>query len=295
MTIDWQRARSIFGCPKPPTSVWERQFDDFDDELQNLATTPYEAIDFGDLWYYHHDLAYVELQPDLFAYLFPVCLMDWHMTLQSNESCSHGDSEFHYGLLHGKVLEKMATPAQRQQIAEFFCDSLLERLDLERGLYFSGSGASAYGWMSRFNSLGIVTPIIPNIWKAWWSLETVGRAVAAVQYLSGLMYFDGENPVFERWTPDKGGGGPYLWGNDSLIRDTGWMPENADFLASVLTLEFVEEQLKRAAIRLNGQPECDTARQLVDDIEDRRELVESRTAELPSLLRERSTPDGWSV
>ena len=52
MTIDWQRARSIFNYPKPPASVSERQFDYFDDELQKLATTPYEEIDFGDLWYY---------------------------------------------------------------------------------------------------------------------------------------------------------------------------------------------------------------------------------------------------
>ena len=83
MTIDWQRARRIFNYPKPPSSVLERQFDYFDDELQKLATTPYDEIDFGDLWYYHHDLAYVELQPEVFAYLFPVCLMDWHITLRS--------------------------------------------------------------------------------------------------------------------------------------------------------------------------------------------------------------------
>ena len=64
--------------------------------LHKLAQTPWEKIDFSDLWYYHHDLAYVELQPELFAYLFPVCLMDWHMTLLQNVSCSHGDSEFRY-------------------------------------------------------------------------------------------------------------------------------------------------------------------------------------------------------
>jgi len=248
----------------------------------------------GDLWYYHHDLAYVELQPEVFAYLFPVCLMDWHITLRSNRSCSHGDSEFHYGLLCGKVLEKMATLAQRRQIAEFFCDSLLERLDLERGLHFCGSGVSAYGWMSRFNSLGIVVPVIPSIWKAWWSLETVGRAVAAIQYFSGFMYFEGENPIFEMWTPDKGGGGPCLWENDSFIYNTGWMPENADFLASVLTFDFIDEQLKRAARKIEGQPEYDTARQLVIDIQDRRELVESRAAELPSLLRDHRS-HGWKV
>src|SRR5687768_8639836 len=123
--IDWNRARQIFGYPEPPQEVRERQFDYFDDELRQLATTPWDKIDFADLWYYHLDLAYVDLQPEVFAYLFPVCLMDWHHTLQKNESCSHGDSEFHYGLYQGRVLERMLTPEQRKQVSEFFRDSFL--------------------------------------------------------------------------------------------------------------------------------------------------------------------------
>ena len=72
------------------------------------------------------------------------------------------------------------------------------------------------------------------------------------------------------------------------------MPENADFLANVLTFDFVEEKLKLLARRLDRHPEWRRALQLVDDIEDRREIVESRTAELPSLLRDHRS-DGWSV
>src|SRR4051794_19956218 len=75
--IGWERARAIFGDPRPPRTVWERQFDYCDADLRRLATTPYDRIDFADLWYYYHDLAYVELQPDLFDYLFPACLVDW--------------------------------------------------------------------------------------------------------------------------------------------------------------------------------------------------------------------------
>lgn len=65
--ITWQRLRDIFGNPKPVLHVTERQFDGGDQALHQLAQTPYEEIDFGDLWYYHHDLAYVDLQPELFA------------------------------------------------------------------------------------------------------------------------------------------------------------------------------------------------------------------------------------
>jgi len=31
-SISWERARGIFGNPKPPQKIWERQFD-YDDEL----------------------------------------------------------------------------------------------------------------------------------------------------------------------------------------------------------------------------------------------------------------------
>lgn len=294
MAIEWHRVRAIFGHPKPPSNVWEQQFDGFDDELNKLARTPYEEIDFGDLWYYHHDLAYVELQPEVFHYLFPVCLMDWYLTLMANKSCSHGDSEFHYGLVQGGVLEKMMTHQQREEVFEFFQDSFMERLDAERGLRMTGSGASAHGWMFRLNSMGIVMPIISRIWTAWWKLNTIGQAVSAIQYLSGLMYFEGENPVFEMWTPEQGGGGPYLWENDSHIYSTGWLNENVEFLSDVLSCEFVELRLRLAVEKLDGQPEHPVAQQMLADLPDRRELVGLRSAELPSLLGSHQA-NGWSV
>lgn len=293
--IGWERARGIFDDPRPPATVWERQFDHGDDALRRLARTPYDRVDFGDLWYYYHDLAYVELQPDLLDYLFPVCLMDWHTTLANNEACAHGDAEFHRGLLRGKILETMVTPERRAAIFEFFRDSFLARLDAERGFVYAGSKTPAYGWMARFNSLGVVAPRIDLFWGPWWSLDTAGRAVAALQYLSGLMYFEGENPLFGRWTQDQGGGGPYMWENDSNIHEAGWTPENVEFLAGVLTAEFVEDRVAAAADRLGGEPEAEKARLLVDDLARCRELVELRVAELPRLLGLPPDFHEWSV
>ncbi|SIN93909.1 hypothetical protein SAMN05444166_1701 [Singulisphaera sp. GP187] len=293
--ITWERARGIFNDPKPPESVWERQFDYFDDQLDRLARTPYYQIDFGDLWYYHHDLAYVELQQDLFNYLFPVCLMDWHASLMQNQSCSHGDSEFHYGVLSGNILEKMVTPQQRGAIFEFIRDSFLERLDAERGFAYEGSRTPAYGWIGRFNSIGLILPKIDLLWEPWWTLDTPGRAVAALQYCSGLMYLEGENPLCGRWKTGQGGGGPYLWETDSLILDMGWKPENLDFLSRTLTADFVDDRVLKAVARLEGEPEWEQARRLENDLPERRELVSLRVAELPNLIAKDTGPDGWSV
>lgn len=266
-SIDWNRVRRIFGHPKPPQEIWEKQFDYDDDALHRLARTPYNEIDFSDLWYYHHDLAYVELQPDLFAYLFPVCLMDWHQTLMQSQPCSHGDSEFHYGVWRGRVFEKMMTPEQREAVYEFFLDSFLARLDAERGFVYSASKTPAYGWMGRFSSLGIIMPGIENIWNAWWSLDTPGRAVAALQYCSGLMYFEwDENPLFGKWTQTEGGGGPYLSNNDSYIYQAGLLAENLAFLTKTLTVGFVNDRVESAVDRLRGEPEWETAKRLTTDL-----------------------------
>src|SRR6266700_1958527 len=103
--------------------------------------------------------------------------------------------------------------------------------------------------MSRFNSLGLVTPIIEQIWNSWWSISTCGQAVSALMYLSGLMYPTDENPIFKPWTPDKGGGGPYLWENDSGIFDQGWLPTNLDFFRRTLNVDYFRGKVKDACQR----------------------------------------------
>src|SRR5258707_1062720 len=133
MNISWDRVRGIFGNAPVPGEVWERQFDSFDEELRQLCATPSSEIEFSDLWCYYHDLAFVELQPEVFAYLFPVCLMAWHESLMDNTSCGVGDAEFHNSIFLGNVFQKMMTSSQRVEVYQFFKDSFLARLDQERG------------------------------------------------------------------------------------------------------------------------------------------------------------------
>lgn len=292
--ITWDRVRAIFGSPEAPQTITERQFDGFDDDLARIARTPWERFQFSDLWYYHHDLAYSELQRDLFAYLFPVCLMDWQDTLLRNESCSHGDSEFHYGVRRGQVFEKMLTPTQRVQVFEFFRDGMLDRLDAERGFDCKGWHAPAHGWLYRMNSLGFVMPMAP-VWDAWADLSSPGAAVAWLEYASGLMYGDGENPIFGEWTREAGGGGPYLWEDDSHIYDTGWPPENIQVLRDRLTPRAVANLLRRAVVRLRGSAEEETATRLEADLPSRMERVGYRCDELPRLLSSTGFVKGWTA
>ncbi len=268
--ISWKRVRAIFDNPEPPERVWQRQFDYCDEKLEQLARTPYYEIDFSDLWYYHHDLAYMELQPDLFAYLFPVCLMDWHESLMQNMPCSHGDSEFHFGVRHGNVFEKMLTPEQRTAVAEFFRDSFLARLDVETHIFPQNvDEKSAFTWLWRFNSLAFILPTIDVVWNAWWSLETTGRAIAAIQYLSGLMYHR-----------------PWLREHDGHHFSYGWLEENVTFLERTLTVEFVHQQFAQAVARLKDHQQYELAQRAQLDLADWQERIEDRVGGLPAALRD---------
>jgi len=236
------------------------------------------------LWYYYHDLASVELQPDLFDYLFPACLMHWHVTLMQDQGCGRGDIEFHDALRRGNVLEKMVTPARRDAIFEFFRDSFLERLDAERGFTCSTLRDLESGWLARFNTMGCLMPRIELFWESWWSLASPGRAVAALKYCSGLMYLGWENPLYRPFSRFVGSMCPYLNHGDSGITRQGWMRGNLDYLSATLTTDFVADRVIQAVARLEGEPEWEQARQLKWDLPRCRDLVSFRVAELPVLL-----------
>ena len=289
--ITWERAAAIFGNPKPPKTVWEKQFDYNDDDLQRIARTPYEQFDFKDLWYYYHDLAYSKLQPDLFAYLFPVCLMHWHVTLQRNRGCGQGDADFHYGLRQGDILRQMLTPEQRLAVYQFFRDSFLERLDIERGFVRNHSKTPAYGWFHRFSDLGETIPRLDMIWNSWWTMKTPGQAVAVLQYVSGLMYEASENPAFDVWTKEKGGGPPPR----SSYCSSKWLDENVRFLRATLTTDYVLERVTVAVDRLRAEHESALARQFESDLKPRLHRVHRRIADVFTWKEEDGPLVDWSI
>jgi hypothetical protein len=81
----------------------------------------------------------------------------------------------------------------------------------QRGLAYRGAGARPYRWIRALTTYGVLLPDVETLWARWWSIETIGRAVSCVQYLSALVYDKDDNPVFTPWTRDHGGGPPCLW------------------------------------------------------------------------------------
>ncbi len=291
--ITWDRLKSIFGRQEPICQVTQRQFDGFDEVLERLSRTPADSIDLNDLSCYYLDLAYVPLQEDLFAHVFPACLMHWHKSLLANKSLCRGDLEFHYGVVRGDILRKMLTLEQRAKVELFFRDSMLYRMDQERGFVYEGSKTPAFGWMYRLNSLGFYSEQLADLWNNWWAIETPGRAVCLLQYCSGLMYLEEENPLFPAWTDPGGGGGPYLWENDGTFTSETWTASNLEFVRSILAADRVAQGVRQAAAKLESEPEGQTAARIAADLDDRMYVIESRVDQLPDMLASKKSVVSW--
>jgi hypothetical protein len=280
MRITADRSRRIFNDPSPPAEVRENQFDGFDQELKELAGRDWNQIPDNDLWYYFHDLAYTRLQREVFDYLFPVCLNYWYASLMRNEPAEQGDAEFHHALYRGNILDRMVSGHQRHEIYRYFHDGFLDRIEMERGFSCRGQSTPAYAWIGRFNSLGHIAPIIADIWSSWWEFDHPGKAVSAIMYASGLIYLEGENPIFGVWTPDQGGGGPYLAESDAGIFDAGWLGENLTCLKSVLSADYIQNKMQQAATLLSAEPEARIAEQVAKDAMQRADVIQIRTEEM---------------
>ena len=294
-SLTLERLKGIFGHPEPPKTVTERQFDYAQEKLVELAGTSLEQMNLVELQrYYYDDLRYVELQPELFDYLFPACLWDWHLSLQASED----RTDFHDALLERRLFDVMLTAWQRQQVFLFLQDSALERLHQERGLITQELTQAPYRWLQRWNTLGLLLPDVSRLWVEWERLGSVGHAVAAVQYVALFMYFSDEHPLWRhlipRNRPRNSVGYPTPWTCDCSNDSRGWLFENIQFFESFWSVQKLSDWLSRSVQRLAGEPEEDQARMILVDFPDRAELVASRLQELPSHLLQMDRC-GWDV
>jgi hypothetical protein len=289
-----ERMTAVLGKAHKPLTVWQQQFDGFNETLLIYAKSEWYDVPGSELWAYIHDLTYQELQPDLFKHLFPACLKFWYDTLMRNEDAAVGDADLHHALLHGNILTKMLDETERQRLFEFFADGFLDRVELERDFSCERPKNSSNAWIGRFNSIGLVAPIIPKIWTDWWSMDSPGKAVCAMMYASGLIYWPGENPIYLPWTPAKGGGGPYLTEWDSNEFDNVWLDSNVSFMRSVLTPAYIIERMDAAASTLRSGAGSSLATQIANDARSRGNDIEIRIdALLENLIRRQLEKDLW--
>lgn len=288
MTVDADRAatfRRAYGRAGPPDRIRQEAFDHNDRHLRRLfRLRPGDSPDIKDLWKYTQDLLYTKIDGALLAHVLPFCLDASRENLRGTHSGYGGFVEHFYLVLADRhVLDEHLTPKQSAAVSEFIRESILDEIDDQRGLAFQGMMSRPYRWIRTLTTYGVLRPDLESLWTGWWSLSTVGRAVAAVQYVSCL-YTDNENPIFAPWTPGQGGGPPCLWGFEGHLYKHRWLETNVDFLTRALTGQGVSDVLARGVQCLDGQPEHGVAAGLLADLPLCAETLDARCSELPLLL-----------
>ncbi len=290
-TLDVLKLRRAFAS-SPPTQITQEPFDSSPKHLKTLVRLhPGDRAEPGDLWDYTQDLLYSSaIQGPLLTYLLPFCLEAWRDDLRGTHSGYGGFVEYFYPVLANKhVFDEYLTPTQTMAVSEFMRESILEEINAQRGLTFKGTDAP-YRWITALATYGVLLPDVDQLWTGWWSIETVGRAVATVQYVSCLMYPEDENPVFAPWTPDRGGGPPCLWEFGGHLYEHRWLDPNIRFLQQVLNPKEIDVALSGAIERLVGLPEQQVAAEVQSDIPLCAETLAARCTQLPRLLETKQSP-----
>ncbi len=273
---------------KPPSRIWQKPFDYDPSHYKRLCRLKGEMPTNRDLIEYSHDLLYEPspLQPDLFRYLLPICLDVWRKDLLSHNQSEYGGFvEYFWAALANKpLLQDNLNSREYAAVESFMAASLLDCIDQQNQLVFSGMGASPYTWFYTLSSFCVVFPTLSTFWTSWWEISTSGQACSVLQYLSCLLYENDRNPVFTPWTPNGGGGPPELWGMEGHIYERGWRTENVDFLQQTLTPEYVKNRLQYAAETVKEVMDSPVPQQMLEEFAAQRTLLESRLEELPSLL-----------
>jgi len=278
--ITWERVCGIFGNPPPAWSIKETQFEGNRERLRDLARTPVQKINFADLGCYYEDLAYVELQPEIFRHLFPACLMHWQQTLRQGLSCEVDNVDFHYGVDRGDVFNKMLSPQERLEVFAVFHDGLILEIDrLETPREFGRETFGDLNWLFRFNSLAMVLPQIEPIWNSWWRTNTLGRALAVVQFCSLLTLqpreFDYQGPPIP----------PDVWEDDTNIYEHRWLPANVGFLKRTLTAEYAFKAINEAQKKFPEEETFDNVVEACHQLLNAPAIMEMRIEQLPEILQ----------
>ena len=280
-----------------PKIITQKPFDYDPGHYKRLCNLQGSQPSNGDLIDYALDMTYMELQPELLRHLMPVLLNAWRRDLFEGEAAGFGGfvERFWPALLKGKTLQTIFSEAERVAVMRFMRDSILDRLDVEDLLTFTGSKASPYGWVQAFVSFGVLFPDIESLWTVWWQMKTSGHAVAAFQYVSALLYEDNKNPIFAPWTRDKGGGPPALWECGCHMFDVGWKEENLSFLQRTLSVDYIEQNLRVASDQIQTMPVKEIASRIMSELSNQRALLALRIEELPKLLTNVSRVEGFTL
>lgn len=286
MRADIGKLRRGLGSPKPPTEITQEPYEGDPRHLRRLARGDWrrQRPKPGDLFAYIEDINWCEvIQPELFRYMLPVLLELWRQDLMRETLNGDGTVDWLYnGMARRRTVKNVLGDKAEEAAGAFMRDAILDRIDNEKQLSYEVRSVSPYVWIDALASQGVMFPGVESLWLEWWRVETLGQARAVLQYASELLY-EYDNPLFPLWAPDSAIP-PTLWELAGEIYVQNWLPENVEFLRNILTADYVEGGVRRAAEKLRGSEDGELLDRLIADLPSQRTILERRTAALPDIF-----------
>jgi len=143
---------------RPPREITQEAFDFDRGHLIRLTELrPGERPQARDLWDYTQDLRHArEIQTLLLIYVLPFCLHAWREDLCGVSDEYGGFVEHFYpALADRKIFESQLNSKQTTAVSEFMRRTILEEIDNQRGLSFSGAKARPYRWVRALTTYGV--------------------------------------------------------------------------------------------------------------------------------------------
>lgn len=229
------------------------------------------------------------LDPALARFALPMCLDAWQRYLFEG---THGDLAmllFHRLAGHATKLEESMGATDVEVVRDFMRVSILSRLSTVTSLQVNAPGEMEV-WVDYLAGYGTVWADFSILLRDWCSVSTIGLAIAAIQYLSLLVYEDAEHPLFQRWADRLGGAAPLPWAG----KDVPWLRDNVSALQQMLQGTGARDWMARAVDRLKGHADESLARLILDDMDLQPYRVESRTRDLAMHMATPGAQKYWS-
>src|SRR5690606_32680061 len=148
-----------------------------------------------------------------------------------------------------------------------------------------------YDTLGCLACFGCFLGALPDLWERWLASDDPGHGPTLLAYVSSLIYDERDNPMFDAWTPNEGGGPPSLWEYNGHGYRGGWLQSNLEALPRVLTAPALIAAATRAAAALRDHEHADVAALVAADAQQRADRINTRLAHLRSAHTQPGGPD----
>jgi hypothetical protein len=290
-----KRLTEVFAYPSSPQIITEAQFDYMPKLLIETARKPWHEIGRSDYWAYLLDLCYVDLQQDLFDYLFPAFLIKWwEGQLSRRGGPSSGETDFYRAIDTGQCLFKMMDDGRRSQIFAWMIDAYIEGVDAwggslstDIGDHYEDEPFNLDGPLGSFSSLGQSVPIINGAIDNLLDVSSLGRAQWWLVFASILAWDKEPCPFLPEYLgPD---GCPIsLSCRESGISSHGYLDSNLLAFKQKISYSAVKTSLSKSLAYLRNTPHSDWTSSTLAKIKTDETICAER---LTRLVLEMSQPD----